>query len=365
MVPNTGSVGQVHYTLGLAVETLGHLLVALPRFVAGAPVVFAFAAWAVWRGRRDSRTWLLVGMLVAVPVGYLFWWGTANAVELHIERALGPFYYYPMLASVAVLAARGVFEARLRSAVAGGVLAIALLWTAGASFVVARDANRQGIARSSDVASTRGPPNRIVISPPTFENDPYIRFANDADLDGSRVVAIDLPDRHLEVLERFPDRHAFLVRLEHREGEPFARPRRRRIPIELVRGDAVEVRLDARVPAGRGARAYLAIEGRDVRYGAPGRRRVEETWRLTPEAFGREPVTVTAGITIGGPDGRVPGKRTEEFVECLFEARAVDGQVEVVSPCLGRVGYVFLNGAHAALDEDLGDRLAVELMPVR
>ncbi len=106
-VPHSSHDGQIHYTVGLAVATLGRELAAFPRFLVAAPIVLVLAGAVVWLRRRDARVWLLVAMVGAPLVGYLFWWGTANEFQFHLEHALGPFYHYLLLPPLCVAAAWG------------------------------------------------------------------------------------------------------------------------------------------------------------------------------------------------------------------------------------------------------------------
>ncbi len=113
--PGTGHLDMIHYTVGRAWSTFGRDLWLLPRFVAIAPVVLLSMGAVVWKRRRDARTWLLLGMVGVVVVSYFFWWATANAALFEIDRALGPFYHYAVLAPICVLAAWGATAVRLRA----------------------------------------------------------------------------------------------------------------------------------------------------------------------------------------------------------------------------------------------------------
>ena len=109
-LPGTDHTGQIDYTIGRAVATARHTIAVLPRFTAFAPVVLVGLGIAAGRYRRDTRMWLLVAMIATVLVGYLFWWGTANAFHFELERSLGPFYHYPLLVPLFVAAAWGLMR---------------------------------------------------------------------------------------------------------------------------------------------------------------------------------------------------------------------------------------------------------------
>jgi hypothetical protein len=366
-VPGGGHEGQVNYTLGLAASTLGRVLEAFPRFLVAAPVVLVLAAAIVWLRRRDSRAWLLVAMVALPMVGYLFWWGTANAFEFHLEHALGPFYHYLLLPPLCIAAAWGAATWRPTRRIGVGLAIVAVAWTAVFSAVVWRDARDMGSTRSRDVAAGMAPGRRLILEAPSFPRDPYVRVANDARLRGEKLVAVDIPGRRLELIDRFPDRRPYAVRSFHRADDPFGPELRDRVPLRVTRGHVIRMRLHATVPAGWTATSYLRIGAGPRRLESSGARTIIQSWLLDPSRFGggrsSAPVIVAVGITVTSA-AVAPAAMTPEWFECRFEARLWNGGVEALTPCQGYRGYRFPNGARAVLAEDVSEVLQVGLHPV-
>jgi hypothetical protein len=226
------------------------------------------------------------------------------------------------------------------------VLAIVgLAWTVPVTAAVLHDARRDGNARAAELALTDAPGRRLVLQDPMFPRDPYVRVANDPDLDGTRVVGIDILGRRLDALDQFPGRAAYLVRGFHPAGEPFSPIRREQVRLEIVEGTRISITSAGNPPAGRDVTSYLRIG--DDEQTTPG---PTATWTLAAADLPTTTVPIVAGYRTG-PD---------EFVECRFEGRrTTDGLVRVLTPCDGFVGYAFPDGKTAVSPEDVSDRLAV------
>jgi hypothetical protein len=353
-VPGSGHGGQIHYTVGRAFITLVQSMGALPRFLVAAPVVLVFAVIAVWARRRDVRVWLLVGSIACVAFGYLLWWGTANAVHFGIHVTLGPFYHYAMVGPLVILAAEGLRSLKGHRLIA--IVAIAAVaWIVPASALAFRNARNAGRIRANEVALLRPPGRSLVLEAPLFPSDPYLRVANDAELGGRSLVAVDVPGRELEVIRRFPTRQAYLVETFRRRGDVFGPELQRRVPATITRGRALDVRVRAAVPFDLTGRAYLSIDGRPVRLGSSGRGEIASTLSVTPEMLPQDGrvATIAAGVRFGA-----------DWYECRFEAAVTDdGQIDALSPCAAFAHYTFPNGKTAVSREDLSDVLHVDVRP--
>ncbi len=345
VVPGTGHDGQVHYTPGRAVHATWESILTFPRFVFMAPVVLLLAGYVIARKWRDARVRLLVAMIATLVVAYFFWWGVANAVEFRLYDSLGPFYHYLALGPLAVLAAWGLSLLRPAPALVAVLAIVGLAWTVPVTADVLHDARRDGKARAAELALTDAPGRRLVLQDPMFPRDPYVRVANDPNLDGARVVGIDIPGRRLDAVEQFPDRKAYLVRGFHTSANPFGPVRREQVQLRIVHGARISITSTGNPPAGRSTTSYLRI-GQEEQT-TPG---ATATWTLLPPDLPTNTVRITAGYRTG-PD---------EFVECRFEGRrAADGLVRVLTPCDGFVGYAFPDGKTAVTPEDVSDRLVV------
>ena len=291
---------------------------------------------------------LLVAMIATLVVAYFFWWGVANAVEFGLYESLGPFYHYLALGPLAVLAGVGTVAA----AAGAGSRCRARDHRAR----VDRSRHRDRVARRARATATRARPNcaltdapgrRLVLQDPQFPRDPYVRVANDPDLDGTRVVGIDVPGRRLDAVEQFPGRAAYLVRGFRAAGDPFGPIRREQVQLRVVEGARIGIVSTGKPPAGRDVTSYLRIG--DDEQTTPG---ATATWTLAAADLPTTTVPIVAGYRTG-PD---------EFVECRFEGRRAGADlVRVLTPCDGFVGYAFPDGKTAVSPEDVSDRLVVTI----
>ena len=348
----------------MRLATLGHLFVVLPKFVAFAPVVAAFGATCLWSRRRDARIWLLVAMIAIVIVGYFFWWGVANSYHFNLDRSLGPFYYYPVLVPICVLAAWGAVLVRYwrALAVAGAVVAVA--WFGFAAPLVWRDARTAGDMRTSEVRTLSTPSSpSLMFEAPQFRGDPFVRVGVDAQLRKKNLVAVDVPGGRFAALDRFPNRTAFVERLRHNYDDLFGAMSRDRVALEVAHGEQVVAHMHIS-PAGAQAEAvYVQVGDWPPQIVATGRGEFDASAVVSAADLPRTraATTLTLGVLLAQP-GAVSGPRlTGERLACVTEARVVaGGQIEVLAPCDGRHDYVFPNGARATTAEDVSSRLSVD-----
>ena len=323
VLPGTGHSGQIDYTVARAWSTLLHDAALMPRFIAFAPLVLLCAGAAVVARRRDPRTWLLVAMIATVAGGYFFWWATANAAHFGIDRSLGPFYDYAVLPPICVLAARGATSIRLRARTIAAVAAVAIVWSGVASTVVLADAWHQGRVRSAEVDETELASSRptLVLDPPAFPGDPYLRFATDAKLTARHLVGLDVPSQRLEVVNRFPNRQIYLVRTYHRFGDPFGPMIRDRVRLVLLRGSSVTIGIHAEEVDARAGTAYLRIGNEPPMMASSGHGPLTAAWDITPAMLdGDQAVVLAVGVTLAPFGAPAPTTMTQEWYECLSYA---------------------------------------------
>jgi hypothetical protein len=353
-VVNNGQPFQgINYTVGKAFATTGHVLALLPRFVGAAPVVAVGLGLAVWFGRRDARVWLLVGVVVSTIVAYFFWWGQANAEFFRIDRALGPFYEYALLAPLAVLAAWGLCRIASRRVLAA-LGAVAVVWLLLAPVFVLHHTVENGRTRARELSFLAAPPPALVFESPQFPDDPYVSFANPGNLRGPRVVALDLGARDLDVLDRFPSRRAYAARLVHDWNQPFDTLHLTRTPMEHVSSSsAFDVALTAPIPTGQTARPYVRL-GDQPAVVQPEQRagNIDTHWRVNVAGQPVGPIEIAVGVSLG-PDA---------WYECRFAGRVLaNGTVELLTPCEGWHHYAFPDGKTATANEDVTGQMAVQL----
>jgi 4-amino-4-deoxy-L-arabinose transferase-like glycosyltransferase len=363
-IPGGGRNGQLHYTLGTAIHTIGHVLLVLPLFIALTPLVLGFAGMLVWARRRDSRVWVLVAMIATVFIGYFFWWSPANAARFGLDKALGPFYHYPLLAPLIVAAAWGAVTWWPRRRAAAGLVLLGVAWSVPASVIVMRQAGSQGQVRSAAVNTTDGSGPRLVFQAPLFVNDPYLRFADDVPVNGDRVVAVDNPGRRLDVIDRYPKRVAYLLRTQSDPQDPFRQPHQDRVRLSVTRSQVLRVHLHAVVAGERAGVAYLRVDDESARIGQPGTGSIDETWMLTSSTIGPHPnpSVVALGVALAPPGAPAPSSLSGDWYECRLEARTTsDGTTEALTPCDGWYHYVFPHGATATVRVDLSHLLVVSV----
>ncbi len=361
VVPGTGHAGQVHYTIGRAVTTLVDSVGALPRFVCAAPIVFGLAIWVSARARRDTRVQLLVAMIATTLFAYLFWWGTANAVAFGLHEVLGPFYHYAVLAPIVVLAARGAVLLAERRGRAAVVAVLAIAWMVPASAVAVRNTRVAGRVRTEHLALADAPGRSMVLMEPRFRGEPYTPLVNDVELTGNRIVAIDIPRERLALIDRFPDRDAYLIRFVHGPGDPFGPAYPQQVRLSVVAADAVEISESAVIAPGREARAYIHIGDHTV-LGPTATGHLDASFVIEPEQLGDGPVLVSVGYSIGRVAQAAPAAISLEWTECRFVAARVGSEVHVLTPCDGFVNYVF-DGSSGAAHEDLRGALDITVAP--
>ena len=76
---------------------------ALPRWVLGSWAGIALALGGLVLRRRAATTWLLVGITVVFPLGYLYYWGLVLMGDG--AKGIGPQYYIPLFAPLTILGA--------------------------------------------------------------------------------------------------------------------------------------------------------------------------------------------------------------------------------------------------------------------
>jgi hypothetical protein len=285
-------------------------------------------------------------MLVTTVVGYVFWWGTANAVLFNLHTTLGPFYHYAMLAPVAVLAARAVTEVHSRrTQVAIG--AFALLWMVPASVAAFVNARDNGRARPDTLIDAASDTKALIIDDAAR---PYVPVANSPDLDDVRLIAADVPGRNLELVTRYPDRALSRVESLRPIGEPFGPFTRKRVDVAVVSARQIDLNVVTNPPTGREASLYLRVGSRTaVERGA-----ATHIWSLRPDMVGEGTTVIAVGYSFGN----------DERTECSYEARGTaDGHIELLTPCSGSSRYLFPNGATATVPEDVTGRVTATVIP--
>ena len=340
---------EVVYTPELALEANGWVLwIFFAKWIAGGLVTAALTALgvavAVRSGLTDRRA-PLAGLLVSIPVGNVYFWGTFNVLgDLDtagdgLVAALGPYYHFDLLLPTAAFAAVGALAVagRVRTAVAGRptvdartgriAAAVAVLVLAGAVGAVTADVAREPVERNAAVTDSYeaayepfegGPPaDSLVLVPDPYGdwlNHPFQPLRNGPGYDGRAVYAVD--ERPFATADAFPDRA--LYRYAYRggwapyDGSPSAARLQR---VEDVRGDRVTLAATVGVPPG--ARSVTVRVGTDDGsvYRAVGDANASVAFRL---------VVTDGRVAVAGLGGDAGETLTVEGVDTVEASAFVD-----------------------------------------
>jgi 4-amino-4-deoxy-L-arabinose transferase-like glycosyltransferase len=368
---DAGPALMIPYTPALAATMMLVNASALMRVVLGGPILLAAAALVTVARRRQPETWLLAVMTLVVPIGYFFWWGTANSVHFGLHTVLGPFYWYPILLPLAVLGGWGLDSWRPRPGplLAAGIVAV--MWFGIASWPVLRKAYRAGKEHAQEMELYDAPGRRLVLAPGSFPGDPYLRVENRPALDGDLVAALDVPLQRVKTIERFADRALYVVREYHALGDAFGPVVHDRREVHVVRGPRLAFHVSGTLPQwGRSRAPYLYPSldaGNDLhRAGDPGRGHAEASWMLTPSDVPPDvTVAVAVRLSVVPRDGILRDLFEGESFECRFEVRLQrGGELEAVEPCEGFHRSVYPGGKSGITREEISSILTATVTSV-
>jgi hypothetical protein len=222
--PGTRAALPIHFTLGKSWSALWKDVRLMPRWVFGSYVAVALAIFSMVRRRRDPRAWLLFAFVVVFPFGYLFWWGNYSATFVfRLELGLGPYYYFPAIAAIGLLAADGIVllldalaRVTARAAAFGLLGGLALLMVAVTAIGMRyplKDASR--LRRQERAALARVAPvprNGLLFLTQDQIGNPYPELVNAPDLSNSPLYALDRVDRNLALIDRYPSKPPYALR---------------------------------------------------------------------------------------------------------------------------------------------------------
>ncbi|WP_176696683.1 DUF7846 domain-containing protein [Haloparvum sedimenti] len=371
------------YTPAVALETNAYgLWYLISRwFTAGllgtaaavAGLAVAVRRW--WTGAVADRERLpgvlVAGLLVTVPVGNLFFWGTHNLLADvtdptdGIVAQFGPFYHFDLLVPLSIFAAVGAVAGwrlvrdglRERGRPDRGrvvrallvALALSGVLLAGAANAAVLDGPVERSAAYTDKYDRAYAPveaadfeDALVFLPTPYGdwlNHPFQYLRNDGALEGDAVYALDRgPESDFAVIDRFPNRT--LHRYAYRglwTGDPTIQVTPKLEALEVRGGERLDAETTVGVPAGVD-RATVRLENEAGDYvSAPvdaGRVEPGEdltvAWsvddgaaRLTGPAAGSGART-TAGGDASASDAAVPVAETDELL-VLVRLTAFDG----------------------------------------
>jgi 4-amino-4-deoxy-L-arabinose transferase-like glycosyltransferase len=337
--------GTTEFGLVEALEGSYKNVKAFRTFLFGGFLGMGVAAVGIWRVRHDRRLLPLLTLSAAFPIGYLAFWGihVSSLASLHSS----PIYYIPLYATVSILMAvtlRAIWR-RWRLAAVGLVAVLALATVPGIDDGLTVN---QRISRSQEpLEQAAPPPGRSLVF--VEDSGPYLLFtnpfvANDPDMDGRTLYAVDRGPANLDLIRDMPDRTPYSQRLS--EAADYLLPRRHPREfdvsyerIRILRGNSVELRVRVRNTVGR----PIVVAGVSVGHAS--------AWRTldTGSALGD---TYEATFTVGtgnGSDLQLPDGSDTIAVSAGFgdnegmawktplhqvryDYRLADGELEVAAP---------------------------------
>lgn len=328
------------YTLASALRSTAKNAFFFPWFLAGTYVALVVAAAAIWKRRRESSTWLLLGLGLAFPLAYLPFWGTY--LSSLASRVSGPIYLVPLYAPVCILVAdalAGWWEAHRRFAwTVAALLVVATVPAAWDRFALNRTISQSQAPWAQSLDGIDEPALVLVAdSGELLYANPF--GANRPELGGPRLFAtLDGPEV-LDLIAEQPERTVYVqaATVPSQEIGPREDPAEPDVVVrsaEVVSGPTIRARLELDVPVGAGPTRLVVDTGavQQEWTGDPGSLPTELTLGAGPGALplgeqGRIEITLSWGAS-----GEPPSTRAA----LLY--RVEDGTAEVLSvPLLQRL----------------------------
>jgi len=239
----------IDYTRHAALRALSQNVHAMPQWFAGAGlgVLLAFAAIAVHR--RQLESWLLAAIVALFPIAYLFWWATSLAGP-GAAKGLGPHYYVPAFAPLAVLGGWALHDLADRSSLLVG-LALSALVVGSLTMLPTMLDNAHA---TTDLQRAKATPltaanlqNAVVViradpSGYTLLNYPFL--VGDPRLNDRVLYAIDRGPASVTLAQLFPSRRLYQLVQRTEPGHPLLQPSYLVEPLRVVRGPTVRLRFD-------------------------------------------------------------------------------------------------------------------------
>lgn len=337
--------GRHEFGLVEALRGSGKNAKAFPIFLFGGILGALVAAVGIWKVRRDRRLLPLLTLSAVFPLGYLAFWGVH--VSSLTARLSAPIYYIPLYATVSILMAIAVRAIwRRQRLVAVALVALLAVATVPDAFRELR-VNRRISDTQQPLEDAAPPDGRALVF--VEDSGRYLMFtnpfvANDPDLDGRVLYAVDRGPENLDLIRAMPDRTPWSQRLSAASDNllPRRRPRTMEVSYErlrVLRGGGVSLAVRVRNTVGRSTVvAGVSVGDRAVWRTVDTSSRLGDTYEATftvgpdeaadlvlPE--GRDTVAVTAGI---GWDLGMARKMPQAQVR--YDYRLADGELEVLDP---------------------------------
>ena len=277
----------IDYTLREAVKGTGLSGLYLPQFLMGSYVTILVAGFGLWFRRRDRTTLLLLGMMVAFPVGYFGFWG--NRLASGFAYLSGPVYFMPLFVPLCIFLATALVADSGAATAGGWSRSCCVLVVATVPFLYDKARMNHNISAAQEPwkeASAKLPANSLVIvrdsGPYLLHLNPYSE--NTPDLDGPVLYAVDHNAKNFDVIAAHPHRTPYMEitsntalddAIHHSDASP---PQITVAPIRVHSGAAVTFTVKMTNP--QGAPSVVA----SIQVGDRSEQRV-----LTPDPSGTAP----------------------------------------------------------------------------
>ncbi len=338
----------VDYGLPTAWLSLRANLHSIPSWLPGGALTAVLALLRVPIQWRRAQRVLLLALVVAFPLGYFLWWGTALSAHGSVN-GIGPHYYLPIFGMLAILAGEGLTaitcrpRQRLRR---WPVVASVMALVAGAGYLTITSVSSK-LATQREVngyyqqvksllpAASRGSQPQLLIISSAFNSrlvgQPYPFLINDHGTSARRLYAADTGATSYLAQAAHPDRQAFRVappppKMLH-DPSTF---RGATTPLRLVSGARVCVTAELQSGAARRVlTGFLAVGGRpvsDTPVSAASGGSARASWSVRAGDLAAGAQYVTVGFTAGAAE------RWEQRLSSGPSAGASGASITVQSP---------------------------------
>jgi hypothetical protein len=250
----------VTYTPGLGWTGLSRHVMLTMFWVFGGLVLVGCALYFLARhGWRGRVTWF-AAIAVALPVGYLFFWGTYGAAVWGAPWYLGPYYYMPIFAPLVILGAGGfvLFLREYRQVAKVALVGMVVLSTFVTAHAMVKNLSFTQDDRRLYTALTRAHVHNALVFLPGFYGPrvlhPFGTAANNWNVTGDVIYAVDRGEaENVGVAADFSSRTPYLVTVtgQYRQIPPDKHLTSTLRPLVVRHGRAVDVNLDFKNPLDR------------------------------------------------------------------------------------------------------------------
>jgi 4-amino-4-deoxy-L-arabinose transferase-like glycosyltransferase len=195
----------------------------------GGLLLIGFFLVGVNRRRRGGPELWVALVAATFSCGYAFFWGTyGTSLQGSLTSFLGPFYFLPVLACVALLAARGFGDLWRRDSLMTALAVAGMVMVSGYLMVESLNVNLRLTEEDRRLYTPVAAANldrALVFVPPMWGAHllhPFAWLQNSADYDGETVYALDRGEPgNLALLEDHPERVAYRLRVHgHYRASP-------------------------------------------------------------------------------------------------------------------------------------------------